>query len=408
MSGLVVQKFGGTSVGNLERVAVVAERIITRKKEGKDVVAVVSAMAGETDRLLTLARQFQSAGSSREVDALIATGEQVSASLLSLALSAKGVTAVSLQGHQVPIFTDQAFGGAQILSVAPQKIRQLLSEGKVVVVTGFQGVTEEGEITTLGRGGSDLTAVALAAALDADQCEIYTDVPGVFTADPQICGDARLIPRISHDEMMELASLGTKVLQARSVQMAKRYEIPVWIGSSFTDDGGTWVTKEEKKMEGTIVAGITCDRTDAQISVRHLPDSLGGMSGLLTALADAKIVVDVIVADRSVDGKTNLTFTVPRPSFAIASAVVKKATEKVPDIQIICREKVAKVSAVGLGMRTHSGVAAKIFQCLAEEKIEVMAVSTSDIKISCVIDEKYGELAVRALHDRFGLGNEPH
>ncbi len=408
MNPVIVQKYGGTSVGSVERISAVAERILARKKEGKSVVVVVSAMAGETDRLLGMAKTFGSSDAAREIDALVATGEQTSAALLALALNAKGGAAVSLQGHQVPILTDQSFGGALIEAVVPHRIRQLLSEDKIVVVTGFQGVTEEGDTTTLGRGGSDLTAVALAAALDADQCEIYTDVQGVFTADPQICGDARPIERISHDEMLELASLGAKVLQARSVQLAKRYLIPIWVGSSFETGGGTWVTKEETAMERTVVSGITCDRKDAQISVRHLPDPLRSMSAVFGALSDLNIVVDMIVEDRSADGKMNLTFTTPRESFDRALTSVKEVTKSMPGVQILSKDRVAKVSAVGWGMRTHSGVAAKMFQSLSKEGIDVLAVSTSDIKISCVLEEKYAELAVRALHDQFGLAKEPH
>jgi aspartate kinase len=408
MTSIVVQKYGGTSVGSIERIHAVANRIAQKQREGKKLAVVVSAMAGETDRLLQLAKQIAPGAMGREVDALTATGEQASAALLALALSSKGVASISLQGHQIPIRTDGNFGSALIQSVAPQRIHRHLAEGKVVVVTGFQGVTDTDDVTTLGRGGSDLTAVALAAALEADQCEIFTDVPGVFTADPQVCGDARLIERISHDEMLELASLGAKVLQTRSVQLAKRYVIPIWVGSSFDEGAGTWVTKEEPSMEGTIVSGISCDRKDAQISVRHLPDPTQSMTQLFSALADAQVVVDVIVQDRSADGKTNLTFTVPRESYSAAMKVVNQRVKGVPGVQVLPHEKVAKISAVGIGMRTHSGVAAKMFQCLAKEKIEVMAVSTSEIKISCVIDEKYSELAVRALHEQFGLAKEPH
>jgi len=408
LSSLIVQKFGGTSVGSIERISKVVERVASRARKGHRLAIVVSAMAGETDRMIGLAKQFGAEVNRRELDALLATGEQACAALISIALSAKGIASISFQGGQVPIRTDSNFGNASIQSVAPQHVLRHLDEGKIVIVAGYQGVTDGNEITTLGRGGSDLTAVALAAALDAEQCEIYTDVSGVFTADPQVCSDARLIRKISYDEMLELASLGAKVLQARSVQLAKRYMIPIWVGSSFEDAEGTWVTKEELTMEGTVVSGISCDRKDAKISLRHLPDPIQSMTQLFSALADIQVVVDVIVQDKTTDGKTNLTFTIPRENLHTALKIAQQIFKGIPDVEIISEEKVAKISAVGLGMRTHSGVAAKMFQCLAREGIEVWAVSTSEIKISCVIDERYAELAVRALHDQFGLAKEPH
>lgn len=377
-------------------------------KKERNLVIVVSAMAGETDRLLGLASKIGNQNNTRELDALLATGEQAAAALFSMALAKIGVASVSLQGRQIPIRTDNQHGQALIRSVAPQRIIRHLAEGKVVVVTGYQGTTDDDDITTFGRGGSDLSAVALAAALEAERCEIYTDVPGIFTADPGICRDARLIRKISHDEMLELASLGAEVLQARSVQLAKRYMIPIWVGSSFDDGEGTWVIKEDQKMEGTIVSGISCDRKDAQISLRHVPEAMQSLMKLFGALADAQVMVDVIVQDRTEDGKTNLTFTVPRECFENAQKVVNQIITGLPGVKTIVHKRVAKISAVGLGMRTHSGVAAKMFQCLAKEGIEVMAVSTSEIKMSCVIDERYAELAVRALHDQFGLAKEPH
>lgn len=407
MNSIVVQKYGGTSVGTLNRISRVADHIISRQKEGKQVVVVVSAMAGETDRLFTLAQQV-GLSDTREVDALLSTGEQVSASLLALTINRKGTEAISLNGQQVPIVTDDTHGSALIQSVAPQRIRQLVEGGKVVVVTGFQGVTAQGDTATFGRGGSDLTAVALAGALEAERCEIYTDVPGVFTADPSICDDAQRIEKISHDEMLELATLGTKVLQDRAVQMAKRYLIPIWVGSSFAPGLGTWVVEEEEGMEGTAVTAVTCATKDAQISVRQLPQSLETLGKIFSALAEAQIIVDVIVEDRSRDGRTNLAFTVHREDLHKAQELVLSITEKIPDVQVFTKDRVAKVSAVGLGMKTHSGVAGAMFECLAKEGVDIWAVSTSDIKISCVVDEKYAELAVRALHDRFGLAKEPH
>lgn len=385
----------------------VADRICADRAAGVSIVAVVSALKGETDRLLQLA-QAHGTTASRESDLLLATGEHVTAALLALSLQFKGIPAVALTGAQIPIRTTAAFGQAQIEFVAPQKIRKHFSQGQVVVVAGFQGVTESGETTTLGRGGSDLTAVALAAALEAERCEIFKDVEGVYTADPTICGDARRISRLSYDEMLELATLGSKVLQARSVQLAKRYMVPVHVKCFSKAGPGTWIEQEESNMEGTIVSAISCDRREGQISVRRLPDPVTSTSKLFEALASSDIVVDVIVQDRNQDGLTNVTFTVPRESFAAALAVAEQLAKSFGGVQVLSHERVAKVSAVGLGMRTHSGVAARLLRTLANEKIEVMAISTSDIKISCVIDDRYGELAVRSLHDEFGLAKEPN
>ncbi len=406
---IVVQKFGGTSVGDLNRIDWVAERVAACHRKGDRLVVVVSAMAGETDRLYGLGRHFGPNPPLRELDSLMATGEQVSASLLSIALHSKQVPVLTFQGNQIPIRTTSAFGDARIESVAPHKIVKHLLEGKVVVVTGFQGVSESGDVTTLGRGGSDLSAVALAAALEAERCDIFTDVAGVFTADPQICPDARLIPRMSYDEMLELASLGAKVLQARSVQLAKRYLVPVHVLSTFETEGpGTWIVEEDRVMEGTVVAAITCDRKESKISVRRLPDPIHSATKLFGALSDAQILVDMIVQDRNQEGLTNLTFTVPRENYATALSIAKQVAKAGRDVQVLTHERIAKVSAVGLGMRSHSGVAAQMFRALAREKIEIHAVSTSDIKISCVIDDRYAELAVRALHDEFGLAKEPN
>ncbi|HLG20605.1 MAG TPA: aspartate kinase, partial [Bdellovibrionota bacterium] len=397
---------GGSSVGTLDRIHAIADRLGRDARAGKKIVAVVSAMAGETDRLLALGRHFTPQPPARELDFLVSTGEQISAGLLAIALRSKGIPSLALLGHQVPIRTDRNFGEAQIEFVAPHRVKDRLNSGEVVVIAGFQGVTEEGEITTLGRGGSDLTAVALAVALEASVCRIFTDVPGVFTADPQICADARPIRKISYDEMLELASLGAKVLQSRSVQLAKRYQIPLQVLSSFDDGEGTWVQKEDRDMEKTVVSGITCDRKEGKISVRHLPDPVHAAEKLFSGLAEAQIVVDVIVQDRGSDGKTNITFTVPRESFDKAAAIAQKLAKSDSKTEILLQDRIAKISAVGLGMRSHSGVAAQMFQTLAKEGIDVAAVSTSDIKISCVIDDRYAELAVRALHDAFGLAKE--
>jgi aspartate kinase len=409
MNNIIVQKFGGTSVGDLVRIGNVAEIVARQHRRGKKVAVVVSAMSGETDRLLKMGNHFGSAPPARELDALAATGEQTTSALLAIALASKGIGSVSLQGSQVPIRTNATYGNAMIESVAPQRILRHLGEGLAVIVAGFQGVADNGDTTTLGRGGSDLSAVALAAALDAELCDIYTDVAGVFTADPGICSDARPIEKVAYDEMLELASLGAKVLQARSVQLAKRYQVPVHVLSTFEENApGTWITKEERDMEGTVVSAISLDRKESQISVRRLPDPIHSATKLFTALADSQVVVDVIVQDRNSEDLTNVTFTVPRTDYQKALTVVKQISQGLRDVQIQSHEKVAKVSAVGLGMRSHSGVAAQMFRSLAREKIEVMAVSTSDIKISCVIDDRYAELAVRTLHDEFGLAKEPN
>lgn len=396
-------------MADLDRIGQMADRIASAHGARKKIVAVVSAMAGETDRLLELAHLVCENPPRREVDALLSTGELSSAALLAIALSKRGVESISMSGPQIPIRTDFHFGRAQIANIPPQHLERHLSEGRVVVVAGFQGVTELGDITTLGRGGSDLTAVALAAALNAERCELYKDVEGIFTADPRLCADARRINEISYDEMLELAHLGAKVLQPRSVLLAKRYAIPVHVLPAFKEGPGTWVKKEEGPMEGRVVAAVTCDRKESKISVRRLPDPVRSASSLFSALAKEGIVVDVIVQDRSADGKTNLTFTVPRDEFStalqIAEAISKKTSK---DSQVLSTERIAKVSAVGLGMKTRSGVAAEVFEALAKEEIEIMAVSTSDIKVSCVIDDRYAELAVRVLHEAFGLAKEPN
>ncbi len=408
MSKLIVQKFGGTSLADLDCIEKVAERIRLRAQGGDRMVVVVSAMAGETDRLEALANRFCGEIPHREMDMLVATGEQVSASLLSMALKKKAVKSRAFLGHQIPIRTSEDLGEARIESIDPRELKEWIFSGGVAVVAGYQGVNARGEITTLGRGGSDLTAVALAGALDADLCEICTDVRGVYTADPRICSEARPIRKLCYDEMLELACLGAKVLQARSVQLAKRYQIPIYVRSSFEQHPGTTVTTEELGMEGTVVSAISCDRTEGKISIRNLSEDAEKTSSLFRALAEQDISVDVIVQDRSDSGKVNLTFTVPRLCFSKALETAQLCKEEDHSVEIKSHEKVTKVSAVGLGMRSHSGVAARIFGTLSREGIEVMAVSTSEIKICCVLDERYGELAVRALHEEFGLAKEPN
>jgi aspartate kinase len=395
---LIVQKYGGTSVGSVERIQAVADRVGVTQRAGHQVVVVVSAMAGETNRLLELAHRVASQPTLREVDALIATGEQVSSALLAIALHQRGVRARSFLGHQVRIDTDSAFGRARIRSIDAARLHVALDGGEVAVVAGFQGVDEEANITTLGRGGSDTSAVAVAAALKADACEIYTDVDGVYTTDPRICPQARKLRRISHDEMLELASLGAKVLQIRSVEFAKRYNVPLCVRSSFDDSEGTWVVPEDEAMEQVLVSGVSLDRDQAKITVRHVPDRPGLAFKILGPIAEANIVVDMIIQNASTAGDTDLTFTVPKTDFHRALAMVEATAGEVGAQGVSADTEVVKVSVVGLGMRSHAGVASRMFESLGAEGINIQMISTSEIKISVVIDAKYGELAVRALH----------
>ena len=407
---LIVQKYGGTSVGNVERIREVARRVATYHRQGHRLVVVVSAMAGETNRLLALARQVAVHPSERESDALVASGEQVSAALLALALQDLGVKASSFLGHQVRISTDSAFGRARIRSINKERLLAALDRGTIAVVAGFQGVDSDDNITTLGRGGSDTTGVALAAALSADLCEIYTDVDGVYTSDPRIVPHARKLERISFDEMLELASLGAKVLQIRSVEFAKRYNVPVHVRSSFAEVEGTLVVEEDKRMEDILVSGIAHDRDQAKITLLRVPDRPGLAARLFGPIAAAGIVVDMIIQNASADGTTDLTFTVPRGDFDKALSLVKGQESTIGAHGIATDLNVAKVSIVGLGMRSHAGVAARMFDVLAAEGINIQMISTSEIKISVVVDEKYTELAVRALHDAFvapRAGDEP-
>ncbi len=401
---LVVQKYGGTSVGDLARIRGVAARVAARRAAGDDLVVVVSAMAGETNRLLQLAHELTPEPDRREVDVLVATGEQVTVALLAIALNQGGCPAVSFLGHQVRIATDSAFGKARIKSIDADRITAALAAGKVVVVAGFQGVDLEDNITTLGRGGSDTSAVALAAALKAS-CEIYTDVDGVFTSDPRICPDARKLDRISYDEMLELASLGAKVLQIRSVEFAKRYGVPLHVRSSFGDRDGTWVVEEESSMEDVLVSGVTYDRDEAKITVVRVPDQPGLAARLFGPIADANIGVDMIIQNASAEGTTDLTFTVPKADFRQALAIVERTASAIGAAGVRPDLDVAKVSIVGLGMRSHAGIAAKMFRTLADVGINIQMISTSEIKTSVVIDGKFAELAVRVLHDAF-LGGQ--
>ncbi|TMA89819.1 MAG: aspartate kinase, partial [Deltaproteobacteria bacterium] len=398
---LVVQKFGGTSVADVDRIRSVAERVAASRARGDQVVVVVSAMAGETNRLLGLARAIAPSPDDRESDALVATGEQVTAALAALALQQVGVPARSFLGHQVRIETDSAYGRARIVRVDVERLQQTLAAGTVAVVAGFQGVDGEGRITTLGRGGSDTSAVALAAALGAEACEIYTDVDGVFTSDPRIVPRARKLERISYDEMLELASLGAKVLQIRSVEFAKRYRVPVHVRSSFNQEEGTWVVEEEATMHEVSVAGIAHDGDQAKLTLLQVPDRPGVAARLFGPIARANIIVDMIVQNVSEKGATDVTFTVPRGDYEKARALAEGVAREIGAQGVTSELNVAKVSIVGVGMRTHAGIAARMFDVLAAESINFQMISTSEIKVSVVIDAKYTELAVRALHDAF-------
>ncbi len=400
---LIVQKYGGTSVADLERIASIAKRIIRYREEDNDLVIVVSAMAGETDRLLNLAHSICKFPDERELDVLVSTGEQVVSALLAITLKNMLCDAMSLLGHQARIITDSSHTKARISRIEQDLIVSALNKGKVVVVPGFQGVDEKGNITTLGRGGSDTSAVALAAALNADVCEIYTDVDGVYTADPNICEKARRLDRISFEEMLEMASLGAKVLQIRSVEFAKRYNVPILVKSSFTDGEGTLVCKEVADMERMEVTGVTYNKNESKITVSKVPDKPGIASHIFTALSDAQIVVDVIVQNVSRENFTDITFTVSNADGKKAYKLMEEVAGKVGAEKVAIDENIAKVSIVGLGMRSHAGVASKMFSVLAKEGINIEAITTSEIKISCVVEKKYGELAVRALHTAFGL-----
>jgi aspartate kinase len=398
---LLVQKYGGTSVGTIERIKHVAGKIRAAKQAGHDVVVVVSAMAGETNRLIALAHQLSEIPDEREKDVLLASGEQVSVALLSLALKDLGQSARSFLGHQVRIGTDNAYGKARIRNIDSTKIMQSLKAGEVVVVAGFQGVDEDDNITTLGRGGSDTSAVALAAFLNAEACEIYTDVEGVFTTDPGICAGAKKLQRISYDEMIELASSGAKVLEIRSVEFAKKFSVPVHVRSTFTEVDGTWLVKEDESMDDVLVSGVSYDKNEAKITLLRVPDRPGLAAQIFGPIAEARIVVDMIIQNASEDGTTDLTFTVPKVDHKKALSIVEKTLPAVHAKGVQVDTDIAKVSVVGVGMRTHAGVAAKMFEVLAREGINIEMISTSEIKISVVIDAKYTELAVRVLHEAF-------
>src|SRR5438309_5797217 len=402
---LVVQKYGGSSVADDEKIRNVARRVAA-SAPGRELVVVVSAMGKTTDGLVALAHQVSPSPEPREMDMLLATGEQVTIALLAMALQSVGLRARSFTGFQAAIRTDRTHTRARITQISTERVRQSLDAGEIAVVAGFQGLSDEDEITTLGRGGSDLTAVALAAALKAELCEIYTDVDGVYTADPNVVPEARKLPRVAYDEMLEMASLGAKVLQARSVEFAKKYGVTVHVRSTFKPDAGTIVTREERAMEDVVVTGITHDRSQAKISLLRVPDRPGIAAQVFGAVGTKNIVVDMIVQNISRDGYTDISFTVPRGDVARAHTLLDEIGRAVGAEKTVHDERVAKVSIVGVGMRSHSGVAARMFSALSKEGINIQMISTSEIAVSCVIEDKYAELAVRALHDAFELGRE--
>lgn len=403
-SQTIVQKFGGTSVGNPERIAGVARRAVASHRAGNRVVVVVSAMAGETNRLLALARQISQEPHHREIDVIAASGEQVSIGLVALAICELGVEGRSFLGHQVRIVTDDAHGMARIRSIDAVQVISALDAGEIVVIAGFQGINEQGHITTLGRGGSDLSAVAMAAAIGADTCEIYTDVDGIYTTDPNICQRARKIDRITFEEMLELASLGAKVLQTRSVEFAMKYKVRLHVRSSFDNSEGSWVLPEEEvSMEGAVVTGVAHDRNTAKLTVTKVPDLPGRVASILRPLGVQGINVDVIIQNAAVDGCTDVTFTVPRNELGRALRAAREAAAEVGATGVIADDQVAKVSVVGAGMRSEAGVAVRVFTALGDAGVNIQLISTSEIKISCVIDERFTELAVRVLHTAFGL-----
>ncbi|MDL2329498.1 aspartate kinase [Desulfosarcina sp. OttesenSCG-928-A07] len=404
---LIVQKFGGTSVADIARIRNVADRVIRTYDQGKNnVVVVLSAMSGVTDKLIALAHEATENPDPRELDVLLATGEQTTAAILTMMLKDRGYPSQSLLGHQTEMVTDCEYGNARILEIGTHTITRLLDEKKIVVVAGFQGVDIKGNITTLGRGGSDTSAVAIAAVLNADVCEIYTDVDGVYTADPNVCPKARKLKSVSYDEMLNMASLGAKVLQIRSVGFAKKYNIPVHVRSSFSEEEGTMVVNEDSAMEQLVVSGVTQDLNQAQITLKKVPDQPGIAAKIFSPIAEAGIVVDMIIQNTRSTGETDLTFTVPTPNFKQAMEIEKKVAESIGAREVTGDTNIAKVSVIGVGMKNHAGVASLMFNALARENINVILITTSEIRISCAIEKKYAELAVRVLHTAFGLDRE--
>ncbi len=402
---LIVQKFGGTSVATTDHIRRVAMGIATSKINGNKVAVVVSAMGGETDRLLDLVSQITSYPSLREQDALVATGEQVCSALMAITLESLGHKAVSMLGLQLPLVTDDIYTKARILELETEKIEEVINNGIIPVVAGFQGVTKEGRISTLGRGGSDTTAVALAAALNADYCEIYTDVDGVYTADPNICPKARHLEKISYQEMLELAGLGAKVLHSRSVELAQKYQVPLVVKSSFGGDNHTWIVNEEEVMENSVIKGVTLEKNVSKISLIRVPDRPGIAHKILSPLADAAINVDMIIQNASIDGYADFTFTIPTTDLEKAKELINQVAQEIGAQEMLAANNIVKVSAVGIGIKTNPGVASRMFKSLSGENINIEMISTSEYRISCVIEEKYGELAVRAVHKAFDLEN---
>ncbi len=403
---LIVQKFGGTSMGSTEKIKQVAGRIIKEKLQGNDVIAVVSAMSGETNRLLDLAFKIGGRHDDMETDLIISSGEQISSGLLSLALKNEGYDAVPLLGHQVKIATDESYGKARISSIDSKNIYKMIKDGKIVVIAGFQGIDSNGFITTLGRGGSDTTAVAVAAAVNADRCDIYTDVDGVYTADPNIVPDARRLDVVYFDEMIEMSSLGAKVLQIRSVEFAMKYGVNLFVKSTFVEGKGTQIkfSGDKYNMEELQVSSVACDKDEAKISIRGIPDKPGIAAKIFSKISEANIVVDMIIQNISVEGHTDLTFTVSKKDLKKALGITGELSRELNAKEVLSDDKIAKISVIGVGMRNHYGTASTMFSVLADENINIMMISTSEIKISCIIDAKYAELAARILHEAFNLG----
>jgi aspartate kinase len=403
---LVVQKYGGTSVADIDRIKNVARRVVKTYDQGNDVVVILSAMAGVTDRLIDLAHQAAGVPDKREMDVLLATGEQTTAALLAIMLREMGYQAQSMLGHQAEVVTDCVYGNARILEIGAGRLRNLIDQHNIVVVAGFQGYDIKGNITTLGRGGSDTSAVAISAALDADVCEIYTDVDGIYTADPNICPKARKLKTITYDEMLNMASLGAKVLQIRSVGFAKRYNIPVHVRSSFSQEEGTMVVSEESAMEQLVVSGVTHDKNQARVTITDVPDQPGVAAKIFTPIAESGIIVDMIIQNTDQGGKTDMTFTVPKSDYEQTLAFANRVAKEIGAKEVRGDDDIAKVSVIGVGMKNHSGVASVMFNTLARENINIILISTSEIRISCVVEEKYAELAVRVLHTAFGLDDD--
>ncbi len=404
---LIVQKYGGTSVGTLERIEYVADRIVKIRKTGTDIVVVVSAMAGETDKLLKMARTLTKDPARREMDLLLSSGERISAALLTIALQARGIEALSLTGRQIGLQTDSTHTRARIEKIDAKRARKMLEKNHVIVVPGFQGINLEGDVTTLGRGGSDTSAVALAVALGAKQCEIYTDVDGVYTADPRMVPLARKLDVVSYDEMLEMASLGAKVLQIRCVEFAHKYKMPLIVKSSFNEGGkGTLICEEDASMEQPIVSGVMCDKNQAKITLKEVPDQPGIAANIFEPLAKASISVDMIIQNVSEQGHTDLSFTLQREDLDEAMVIMNKVAKKIHATQVSADAKIAKISIVGAGMRSHSGVAAQIFKTLSAHNINILMISTSEIKVSCIVEQKHSKLAVTSLHEDFEMSKK--